>query len=212
MRIGVTVLALLAFVAADASAHKGKRRTKKKGTFFITEISAGATFGTGFSEQSAGMSTRATMGIGGAFRGFKPRFYFIGAFRYANLSADVERGTLRSEITRELVDVSAGLRVLVPIRRLRILGEITFGDSIVFSEARVNGIDSFSASDSRFTVYLATGLQYRLHRNLSIGINAEWALPTARATQDFVAEVSRVTDTDEMMGWTSASATVVVHF
>jgi len=175
-------------------------------------MTAGAAFGTGFEEDGRGYALRATLGFGGALKGFPPRFYFICAARYAALSASVQNGTSYSDITRDLIDISGGLRVLVPVQRFRFLAEVTLGKSIVNSAVTVNDRESYTGSEHRFTVYMAAGAQYRIHRNLSLGLMAEWAIPTARAARDFVTDVSRMDDSGKMHGWTSLTGAVVIHF
>jgi hypothetical protein len=203
-------------IAASAHAHQGDRPHhhphQTRGTYFIAEAGAGPTFGTGFAEQSSGLSLRATIGVGSAFRGFPPRFYLIGVTRTATLSAQVTRGTQISKITRQLFDASAGLRILVPWGRFRALFEFTMGSSVVNSSALVNERERYNADEKRFTLYTAMGAQYRLHRNISLGFAVEWSLPTNRDARDFVLEVSRVDDNGELHGWTTLNFSVVGHF
>lgn len=204
MRLALALAAVLAAVPVAEA---------RRGTHFVVEAGAGAAFGTGFPENGGGYALRTTVGWGGKIKGFPPRFYLIASARFAQLDARVERGSMVSEIGREVLDASAGIRVLLPIRRLRILGEVTLGGATLTSTARLNGgLERFETDDSSFAVYLAAGLQYRLHRNLSIGVLAEWSLPTDRREFDFVAEVSRLTDTGQMHGWTALTGTVVAHF
>ncbi len=204
----------LVLTSSSAGAQDGLRRStkKKKGTHFLGELNAGAVFGTGFSEEGLGFGLRATFGAGGAFKGFPPRFYAVLAVRYSMLSSTHESGTLVSELRRDLVDISLGLRVLVPIYRFRFLLEGGLGDSMLFSSAQLNARQDFDTSEHRFTGYVATGFQYRLHRNLSLGLLCEWALPTSRNSVDFVADVSGIKDSGAMLGWTSVSLTAVGHF
>lgn len=212
------ILAIGALVWASAASaqrgndRRGKKRAKKRGTHFIGELSTGAVFGTGFSEEPLGFGLRSSVGVGGAFKGFPPRFYLVAAFRYSLLLSTHESGTLSSELRRDLVDLSLGLRVLIPFRRLRILVEGGLGDSILMSSATLNEREEFDTSEHRFTGYVATGLQYRLHRNISLGLLLEWAIPTSRNNVDFVGDVSGIKDSGGMQGWTSISATVVGHF
>lgn len=184
----------------------------KKGTHFIAEANTGAAFGTGFSEGGVGLSTRLSLGFGGGFRGFSPRFYLVVAGRYGLIESQVNAGLSTNHIRRDLVDLSAGLRVLIPVRRLRFLFEATLGDSLVYSEARLNGVETYKADDERFAIYLATGLQYRFHKHVSAGLLAEWSLPVAREAQDFVGAVAGVKDDGGLHGWTSLSVTFVAHF
>lgn len=219
MRVAhVLVLSLSIAMALPAKAdtpHEPERprRSRQKGTYFLAELSAGGAFGTGFSEAGAGFGVRTTFGFGGAFKGFPPRFYLVGVGRYTGVTATVQQGTQISEIDRDLVDISAGLRVLIPIWRIRLLTEFTLGSSILFSSTNVNhGTETYSTEDSRFAMYFAIGVQYRIQRHLSVGLMAEWAFPTEREATDVVGEMSRVTDSNEMQGWTSVTATVVAHF
>ena len=215
VRLTLTFFALIALGSEYAHANdqvERHRGNKSKPTFFIGELAAGAAFGTGFEEGGNGYALRTVFGFGGAFKGFPPRFYFIVSGRYASLSANVQNGTSYSDIRRDLIDVSAGLRVLVPVHRFRFLGEVTMGQSVVNSAVTVNDRESYTSSQGRFTIYTALGAQYRFHRNLSLGLMAEWALPTSRASRDYVIEVSRMEDSGKMHGWTSVTGAVVIHF
>ena len=214
MKTAVTLLlaGFLVCVIGFAPRSAEAKKTPETGTHFIGELSTGVAFGTGFSEGGVGLALRSTLGVGGGFKGFPPRFYLVAAFRYSHLGATVENGTLVSEIGRDLIDLSLGLRILLPFHRLRVLAEFGLGDSILLSHARLNGREDFDTQEQRFALYVATGAQYRLHRNFSLGLLLEWAIPTSRNIQDFVAEVSGVQDTREMQGWTSITATMVGHF
>lgn len=208
-RVLISVLVLGSAASARAQQPSGDL----PGTMFISELSAGAAFGTGFSEDPSGVALRAAFGVGGAFRGFPPRFYLVGVARWARFDTATVRGFTSSDIVRDLWDLSAGLRVLVPLGRLRLLGELTLGDSIVSSSASLNGDrERYETGESRFTVYTALGLQYRVLRLLSVGLLCEWALPTSRDATDLVLDVSGVPDDGEMHGWTAVTGTVVLHF
>jgi hypothetical protein len=213
MRIAFLLIVLVLTSATVAAAETSSRTsTRQRGTHFLAEVGVGGAFGTGFTETSAGFGFRATLGVGGAFRGFPPRFYLVGAFRYSTLTATVEKGNLSSVIDRRFVDLSAGLRVLFPWDRFRILTELTFGKAMSSSSALVNGMDRFETEDDRLAFYVATGLQYRLHQHLSLGLIAEWSLPLSRPPDDFLVEVSRLADDGGMRGWTSLLVQVVAHF
>ncbi len=205
-KVGTLMVVLCVCTATAAEA-------KKKGTHFIAEASGGALFGTGFAEGGEGYALRTAMGLGGKFRGFPLRFYGIAVVRYGALTTTHEQGTQTADLRRGLLDVSAGLRIMLPIRRLRILGEVTLGSSFVSSTTVLNGgLEEYEADDARFATYLATGLQYRLHRNLSIGALVEWSLPSEREEFDVVGALSGVSDEGSLHGWTSLTATLVAHF
>ncbi|MFT5431333.1 MAG: hypothetical protein ACI9OJ_002012 [Myxococcota bacterium] len=187
-------------------------KPKKKGTHFIGEFNIGPVWGSSFPEDAFGFGMRTTFGYGGGFKGFAPRFYGIVAARYTRLTAHVEKATLLSDIERQMVDLSVGLRILMPVQRFRFLAEFTIGGNFLTSTATVNQRDVFETDDQRFTVYAGLGGQYRIHRHLSIGFLGELALPTSRQLVDFVSQVSRVRDDEGMLGWVSLSATIVGHF
>lgn len=205
----ISVVVLL----AASSAHAQRAPGELPGTLFISEVSVGAAFGTGFTESPSGVTLRTSLGVGGAFRGFPPRFYLAGVARWSLLDKTTTSGTTVADLSRSLWDLSVGLRVLVPISRLRLLGEITLGNSILTSTADVNGgHERYETGESRFTVYTALGVQYRVLRSLSVGLLAEWALPTSRDATDLALDVTGLVDTGDMHGWTSVTGTVVVHF
>lgn len=210
------VSGLTASAAADSPPVPAKvKKPRASGTFFLVEGQTGPAFGVGFAEGGVGLGTRFSLGVGGGFKGVLPRFYLLFSTRYTTLGATVTRGTLVSEIDRDMWDISGGLRVLIPIpalRRLRFLVELQLGSSLLDSSAQVNGLETFKTDDQRFTVYLAGGVQYRFHRHVSAGIMVEGAMPTERAGADFIAQVSRLDDPGTMMGWVAASATLVAHF
>jgi hypothetical protein len=212
MKAVTTILFLALMWAFPSHAQTAKTEKKDRGTFFIAELSAGGAFGTGFAERGMGFATRATFGMGGAFRGFPPRIYAIGVARKGSLDAQVTKGTQVSQITRNVLDFSAGVRVLVPYERFRALFEFTMGRSIVHSTALINSRERYNADETRFTLYTGIGFQYRVHRNLSVGLLAEWSLPTGREIRDLVLEVSRVEDNNELHGWTAVSMTAQFHF
>ncbi|HIA00512.1 MAG TPA: hypothetical protein EYN06_00970 [Myxococcales bacterium] len=210
-----TILVLAVLWVAPVQGQNSKklqRITKKPSTFYIAEVSAGGAFGTGFAERSMGYALRTTLGVGGSFGSYAPRFYAIGVARKGSLGAQVTKGTQVSEITRELLDFSAGLRVLVPYDRFRALFEFTMGRSFVVSTALINARERYNADEKRFTFYTALGGQYRFNLNFSMGVLVEWSLPTSREFKDLILEVSRVEDNDELHGWTTVTATAQFHF
>ena len=74
MRLAGIILALGAMTAtAWGQPEPVGVRQKQKGTHFIAEANVGGAFGTGFSEDGMGFGFRATLGGGGAFRGFPVR-------------------------------------------------------------------------------------------------------------------------------------------
>ena len=207
LSILILVFGWSALAGANPKANKSR-----KGTHFIASVDAGTAYGTGFTEGGSGFSLRSTVGVGGAFKGIPTRFYCVGVARMTAFSSKVNSGVSTSHIERNLVDLSLGLRVLHPIQRLRLLGELTLGSSMVNSTALLNKRQFFETDTKRFTFYSAIGVQYRLSQHFSLGAMLEWALPTSRPARDFVVEVSGLEDTLEMHGWTSVTGSMVVHF
>jgi hypothetical protein len=213
-RLSSVFVFLCCLVPAVALAHGPHAHKKKpRGTIFVAEAAAGALIGTGFPEGGAGYALRTTLGVGGAFRGFPIRFYGIGVVRYGGLNSTVQTALQTSDLTRGLLDISGGLRILVPLKRFRFLGEVTLGSSSVASTTSINGgLERYESSSSRFSTYLATGVQYRAHRHLSIGFMAEWSLPSERDSVDVIGSISGAADTGQLHSWTALTGTVVGHF
>ena len=201
----ITLLSSTAFAKPPADDHSP--------TWFALELGLGPAFGTGFPEDPVGVGLRGALGVGGGFDGVPVRFYLMGTLRYTNLWAHTESGTLESDLTRSLIDVSADLRVIWTVRRFRIHFDVGLGGSFLDSEARVNDRQTFQTDDARLAIYLAGGFGYRFTRWLSANLLVEGALPTTRPESDFVSAVSRVpSDNSETLGWTTVFFNASFHF
>ena len=181
-------------------------------TPFFAELSLGGAFGTGFPEGSNGVALRTIFGAGGRFGSFPPEFHFVLSIRYAHLLKDGVIGLQTYDLRRNAVDLSAGLRVTVPIGNFRILGEFQLGGTFLFSSVTLNDREQFDTGDRSFAVYFAFGLQYRLSRRLSLGLLSEFSLPSTRVRRDLVVDLSRIRDNGQLHGWVSLTATVTAHF
>jgi len=149
------------------------------GTHFLVELHGGIA-GSSADYLDLGWSFGGTVGIGGKFRGFPPRFYAVGSYRssfYTGEGTHYATGVPYDawEADHEL---TAGLRVVFPLwsQIFRLFGEVrggTLGHTATLDRA---GERSLQESSWGGVFVLATGLQARWHPNAAFGLMLEWAV------------------------------------
>ncbi|MBI5498841.1 MAG: hypothetical protein HY907_01250, partial [Deltaproteobacteria bacterium] len=116
------------------------------------------------------------IGVGGKFRDFPLRFYFVTGADSISFSGDGSNPNTGTAFTAErtYVDIFGGLRLLLPIYdQIRTYVDILGGASYI--DGTVSRVDGPSVSKQDwFAEFIgALGLQYRWHEYASTGIRAE---------------------------------------
>jgi hypothetical protein len=142
-------------------------RPSRPGTHFIAEVNGGGSFAGG-----VGPTVGGVLGVGGKLRGFPLRFYLISEFAYAS---NAQEGTLQSRAAgfreeRSFRDLALGLRIYMPLGRLRLFVDAMGGGSHTHAFLERDGLSSLSASDWSGMGLVAGGLQLRLIHHLSLGM------------------------------------------
>ena len=205
----------LAVIATSASvAHAEASRDPRPGTFFLAEAGLGYGLGEAFAEAPDGIGVAVVLGAGGKPKGWPLRFYGIARLAFADLSARIDDGLERSEVSRAVFDWSFGLRIIAPISgRLRFLVDTTFGGTQVESEATLGGgAERIASDDGSFLIAFGLGLQYRLHYNFSIGARMDIAIPTGLESFDALAEAAGARSSDAGVANLDWALTATLHF
>ncbi len=189
-----------------------RARPHPKGTHFLAEIGAGYSFDLGFTEGGPGFGIRLAAGAGGRIRGIPLRFYFMAQGSFATSFATLEHGAELQALRRTAVDVNASLRVMLPIRRLRLFVATGFGMSWIGSSATFNGIERYGAKEVGAGLLVQGGAQMRLSRRLSVGLSADWTRPLGKVAPDPVALLAGLTDGGQARARLTTYVTLGVHF
>lgn len=169
----------MAACALAASWLFGGVEASAEGTHFITELNLGVGTPLGYSvEYAPGLAVGATLGFGGKFKGNPTRFFLIGQFNTVGFEAETTYNDKRRLITRQMTDVSGGVRVLWPVNRyLRVFADVGMGVIQVDSEARSPELSprlTIRDVDSDLGLFTAAGVQYRFAYNFSVGAKADF--------------------------------------
>ena len=170
--VSVLVIALPAVASAQAGLPPDP------GTHFLLEIEGGLASSSA-DYLDLGWSFGGTVGIGGKFRGFPPRFYAIGNYRsslYTGGGVHWATGVPFDawEANHEL---TAGLRVVFPLwsRIFRLSTEIRGGTLGHTATLDRPGARTLQTTSWKGVLVLGAGLQARWHPNAAVGLGIEWA-------------------------------------
>ncbi len=157
----------------------GASSAAAEGTHFISEAGVGVGMPLGYTASyDPGVAVGATLGFGGKFKGNPTRFFLIGQFNTTGFEARTVYNDKERLITRQMTDVSGGLRVLWPINRnLRVFADVALGIIQVDSEARSPGLSdrlTIRDVDSDLGLFTAAGVQYRFAYHFSVGAKADF--------------------------------------
>ncbi len=151
------------------------------GSTFIAELNQGISVPLGFEGgYSPGYALGATIGFGGKFKGNPIRFYLLGQFNSGSFSSDRIYNGKQRLITRQVTDVNAGLRLLLPLanRNLRVFAELAIGTAQVDSSAVSPDLPPnirLQDTETDLALFTAMGLQYRFSYWFSLGGKADFA-------------------------------------
>lgn len=149
--------AILAF-SAQASA---------KGTHFIAEHEVGA----GITDNSLfASSLGVSLGYGGKFKGWSPRFYALMTYSHGML--DSIHSSPVSRATRAVTDdlMLFGPRLYIPVaRNVRVLLQAEMGFAFSTSHWLINKIEKYDVDETSLATRVALGIQARINRWVSMG-------------------------------------------
>lgn len=170
--------ALVLTPAAAFAQDQATDQVRAEGTHFLVELHGGLA-GSSADYLDLGFSFGGTVGIGGKFRGFPPRFYAVGSYRSSFFTGEGQHyATGRHwdawEADHEL---TAGVRVVFPLwsQIFRLFVEVrggTLGHSATLDRP---GERTLQESSWGGVFVLASGLQARWHPNAALGLMVEWA-------------------------------------
>lgn len=183
-RLQAALLGLSALLAFPTGFAHAQERATLRGTHFILEGGLGASL-----SSSPRPVFDASAGVGGRFYRTPLRGYFITQLGYLQSQRDESRAF--PEERRQDLSLSAGLRLYVSLPdRLRLHVDVLGGSGWVRSElARADG--SVLTEQGWFPqLTLSPGLQYRLYRELSVGVRAKWLV--SKTGLDAVRDVAGV--------------------
>lgn len=202
--LGLTALGLIAATATPAAAQN----------HFLFELEGGVArpFGLDANVED-GESAAATFGIGGRFRGHAPAYYLVGRTGWGQLGYEGPARLGRAQVEAEQTEWAIGGRVYVPFsERLRLHVEVTAGELQTVSHVSREGHRALRVDEDRFTVFLGSGLQFRLtsHFSLGAGVNAAWMPREDDA--GLAARAAGIEDPEQGFGRLRMGATATFHF
>lgn len=203
-RVLLLAVALLAAGAGvPAPAHA-------KGTIFLLEGGAGV----GVTDNSeSSWFWQAAFGIGGKFRHFPPRFYFL-----VDYSGDQLDSTLSSPAgvaERKLIDhlLLFGPRMYLPLTpRIRIYFQGLLGAFWSESDWLVNSIEPYQPADRGMAGKFSGGIQFRPARALSLGIGVDRVVFWGREQDPAVAAMAGFGADADDADQTRFGGTIALHF
>ncbi len=154
------VLIALAMGPGDAAA---------KGTHFIAE---GQVAGLLTDTTDFGQASTLVLGFGGKFRRVPMfRFYITAQVGYDWFDTERSRAAMNARVHQDDLIYAFGPRIYMGFtNRARMYFDLMFGGYWGRSEWRVNGLETYDTVDQGFAFVAGFGFQYRLLRNLSLGM------------------------------------------
>ena len=166
LRVALLSLGLALLVPAGrTSAQHGARAP---GTHYLLEGGAGVSLA-----RLPGPSFDVSVGAGGRLLGTPLRGYALAQVGYGRLDREETRAW--AEERRQDVSLSAGVRLYLALPdRLRVHLDVLGGPGWVSSELSRRGAASLDERRWYPQLILAPGAQFRLFRELSLGLRAKW--------------------------------------
>jgi hypothetical protein len=160
---------------APAPEDPETQRLRAEGTHFLLELHGGLS-GSSADYLDLGWSFGGTVGIGGKFRGFPPRFYAVGSYRSSFYTGEGDHFATGVPYDAWEADheLTAGLRVVFPLwsQIFRLFGELRGGSLGHTATLDRAGERSLQESSWGGVFVLATGLQARWHPNAAFGLTS----------------------------------------
>lgn len=209
VRIVLAALLLVSFAAPSSARAEGTP------TWMVVEADAGVSFPTGLEDDALGSALRVTFGAGGRPFGLPIRLYGLFSVGHGHFDSLVRRSVFRAEISRDLVDVGAGARLLIPLGSgVRIFADAVGGWGWVSSSVRANAIEELETATGGFGLVVGGGVQVRLMRLLALGLRAEWSGVFGLEPLDAASEAAGLQSPSGSTPWGRASvlATTTFHF
>lgn len=184
-------------------------------TWMVLEADAGVSFPTGLEDSALGSALRVTFGVGGRPGDLPIRVYGLFSVGHGHFDSLVRRSVFRAELSRDLVDVGGGARVLIPLGSgVRVFADAVGGWGWVGSSVRANAIEELDSATGGFGVVVGGGIQVRLMRLLALGLRAEWCGVFGAGGIDAASEAAGLSSPGGATPWGRASvlATTTFHF
>ncbi len=212
-----TLLALLCAAAVWCGISLGAGQAQARGTHFIAEVNNGVGVPLGYEGgYRPGYALGLTLGFGGKFVDNPTRFYLLGQFNSSSFSADRVFNNKRRLVDRQVTDVNAGVRMLVPIdNRLRVFADVALGLAQIDSTASspdLPGSLIFRDTRNNPAFFTAAGMQYRIMRSLSVGAKADFAFVFNDDEVDVVTSATSSQTGREQVGRLNLYLTATLHF
>lgn len=211
--IGSASLTLVLLIAAVLAPLRA--RAEASPTWMLVEANAGMSFPTGLADDALGSALRVTLGVGGRPGGLPLRIHGLLSVGHAHFDSLVRQDILRSELSRDLVDVTAGARFTVPLGGgVRVFGEVLGGWGWIGSHVTANTVEEIASEAGGFGLVVGGGVQVRLLRFLALGLRAEWSGVFLPGTMDVASELAGLQPPADATPWGRASvlATTTFHF
>lgn len=210
VRAGVALL-LLGVLALSP----GMARADGSPTWMVLEADAGVAFPTGIADDALGSALRVTFGAGGRPSGMPIRIHALLSVGHSHFESLVRQSVLRAELSRDLVDVSAGARLTVPLgAHVHVFTEVLGGWGWVGSQVTANAYEELGSDAAGFGLVVGGGVQVRLMKLLALGLRAEWSGVFVPGGVDVASEVAGLQSPGDGTPWGRASvlATTTFHF
>ncbi len=167
-RLPAALFVLCALLASPAALTRAQDRPKPRGTHFILEGGVGTSLAA-----SPRPAIDLSAGVGARLYRTPLRGYLITQLGYGQSQRDESRAW--PEERRSDLSLSAGVRLYVSLPdRLRLHVDVLGGSGWVRSELEREGGGVLTEGGWFPQLTLAPGLQYRLYRELSLGVRAKW--------------------------------------
>jgi hypothetical protein len=141
------------------------------GPLFFVEAQPGIESG---EQPGIGPTLGIEAGVGGSWRGSRPRFFLVvrGA-----ISASTASGTQGGISRREYDDVAGGLRLLVPIvGPLRLYAEMLAGATVASASLERHDLPALDEQHLRPLAEVALGASLRLSDRFSVGVRGQLSM------------------------------------
>lgn len=162
------------FLTVLAGGTLGASSAQAKGTFFLLELNSGVGESP-YAGSAPGLSYGASAGLTFRIPGTPLRYHLLGSVAHRSASASGVHAGTPYVAHRSDVDLFSAHRLVVPIwRMLRVYGEVGLGTRFSRSDLdRTAGLGPLSASQQRFLLVTAIGLQARISKHFSVGVRGE---------------------------------------
>lgn len=168
LRLIAAVLVLSVLLALPRAFAGAQERATPRGTHFILEGGVGATL-----SSSPRPVFDVSAGVGGRFYRTPLRGYLLAQLGY--LQSEREESSAFPEERRQDLSLAAGLRLYVSLPdRLRLHVDVLGGSGWVRSELQRSAGSVLTEQGWFPQLTLSPGLQYRIYRELSVGVRAKW--------------------------------------